>query len=412
MAKPYKLTLFLVLALALTGCTAVPAPVMGKPDDSILKAFEKTTAGLNNRFGLELYTQLLEENENLLMSPVSVGLALAMAYNGADGETREAMAKVLQAQGIDLEELNKNNLALLYFLRTADEKVQLNIANSLWKRQGFSFAGEFVSRVQEFYLAAARELDFNDPKAADTINRWVKESTEGLIPEIVEDPIDPLTIMFLINAVYFQGEWTRKFEKELTSEQTFYTAAGGEVKVPMMYQSGRYDYYRNDYFQAVRLPYGQEGRMAMYVFLPHEDVGLQGFHAELTEGLEGWLGKFTEGEGTILLPRFTLEYEKSLKEPLKALGMGRAFDPARAEFAKMVPEGSRDDIYISDVKHKAFIQVDEAGTEAAAVTSVEVRVTSMPMYDFQMEVNRPFFYVIHDRETETILFMGCVQDLT
>jgi len=412
MAKPYKLTLFLVLALALTGCTAVPAPVMGKPDDSILKAFEKTTAGLNNRFGLELYAQLLEENENLLMSPVSVGLALAMAYNGADGETREAMAKVLKAQGIDLEELNKNNLALLYFLRTADEKVQLNIANSLWKRQGFPFAGEFVGRVQEFYLAAARELDFNDPKAADTINRWVKESTEGLIPEIVEDPIDPLTIMFLINAVYFQGEWTQKFEKELTSEQTFYTAAGGEVKVPMMYQSGRYDYYRNDYFQAVRLPYGQEGRMAMYVFLPHEDVGLQGFHAGLTEGLEGWLGKFTEGEGTILLPRFTLEYEKSLKEPLKALGMGRAFDPARAEFAKMVPEESRDDIYISDVKHKAFIQVDEAGTEAAAVTSVEVRVTSMPMYDFQMEVNRPFFYVIHDRETETILFMGCVQDLT
>lgn len=180
----------------------------------------------------------------------------------------------------------------------------------------------------------------------------------------------------------------------------------------MMYQSGRFDYYRGEGFQAIRLPYGEEERMAMYVFLPDEGVGLKAFHAGLTaEKWEGWLSRFTGGEGTILLPRFTLEYEKSLKEPLQALGMGPAFAPGEADFTGMVPGGSRDDLYISDVKHKSFIQVDEAGTEAAAVTSVEVQLTSMPLYDFQMEVNRPFFYAIHDGETGAVLFMGSVQEL-
>ncbi len=411
MPKPYMITFFLIIALAFTGCTAVQAPIMSKPDDNVLNAFDASMATSNNNFGFDLYRELWEHGENILISPTSVALALAMVYNGVDGDTKEAMAKVMKTQGINLEELNKNNLALLYFLRTADEKVNLNVANSVWMREGFPFDENFVSQVEEFYLAAVRELDFGDPKAADTINKWVKENTEGLIPDIVEDPIDPLTIMFLINAIYFRGEWTQKFEKEQTIDHKFCTASGKEVMVPMMYQSGSYDYYRERDYQAIRLPYGETERMAMYVFLPNEESCLEDFHIELTgENWESRLSSFESKEGTILLPRFTLEYEESLNDALKALGMDIAFDPARSDFSRMVPAEVRDDVYISDVKHKTFIEVDEVGTEAAAVTSVEIRVTSMPMYDFNMEVNRPFFYVIHDSETGAILFMGSVND--
>lgn len=407
-----KLAMFLIMALALTGCTAAPAPIMKRPADEVLEAFDSDTASANNRFGFELYRELLEEGENLLISPVSVALALAMAYNGTDGETREAMARVLEVKGLDLETLNRNNLALLYYLRTADEKVTLDIANSLWMRQGFPFDPEFVDRVGEYYLAAAQELDFDDPGAVKAINGWVKDKTRGLIPTILEGEINPLTIMYLINAVYFQGKWTREFDEKLTREEGFRTAAGQVVQVPMMYQSGRFDYYRGQGFEAVRLPYGEEKRMAMYVFLPGEGTNLEDFHEKLTaENFEKWLAGFGEGEGTILMPRFTLEYEKSLKDALQSLGMGIAFDPGRSDFSQMVPADIRDDVHISEVKHKTFIQVDEGGTKAAAVTSVEVSVTSMPMYDFQLEVNRPFFYALHDRETGSLLFMGSVSHL-
>jgi serine protease inhibitor len=401
----------LTLLLLLTGCggPAFQTPLMPKPDDSILNSFQASMAARNNDFGFQIYKELYDGDDNIMISPVSIAMALAMTYNGAEGETKEAMAKALQIQGIEMEKLNRNNLALLYFLKTADPQVTLNIANSIWMRQGFAFAPDFLSRVQDFYRAAAQELDFTDPKAADTMNNWVKENTQGLIEEIVEPPIDPLTVMFLINAVYFKGEWSEKFDKDMTSDQPFHLAPRESVMVPMMSQSGGYDYLSTPGFEALRLPYGKEKRMAMYLFLPDENSNLETFQKELSgENWANWLPLFAEKQGSILLPRFTLEYEETLNQALKALGMGIAFDPAGADFTAMVPEEGRDDLYISEVKHKTFIQVDEVGTEAAAVTSVEMRVTSAPMYDFYLEFNRPFFYAIHDSETGAILFMGAV----
>ncbi len=199
-------------------------------------------------------------------------------------------------------------------------------------------------------------------------------------------------------------------DKQATFEDTFYLASGDQAKVPMMNQSGTYDYYEAPNFQAIRLPYGKEKRMAMYVFLPNENSSLADFHKELNyANWENWLSRFETKSGSIMLPRFSLEYEKSLKDALSELGMKIAFDPA-ADFSRMVPADSRDDVYINDVRHKSFIEVDESGTEAAAVTSVEMRVTSMPLYDFNMKVDRPFFYVIHDSETGAVLFMGSVSD--
>lgn len=401
----------LAICLLLTGCggPAFQAPMMPKPDDSILNSFQASMAARNNDFGFHLYEELYSGGENIMISPVSIAMALAMTYNGAQGETKEAMAEALQIQGFELEQLNRNNLALLYFLRTADPKVSLNIANSVWMRQGFAFAPDFMSRVQDFYRAPSQELDFSDPKAAPTINKWVKENTQGLIEDIVEPPIDPMTIMFLINAVYFKGEWTHQFSKDQTSEQPFRTGTEQPVQVPMMNQDGSFDYFSAPGFQALRLPYGESEKMAMYLFLPDGD--LEAFQQQLTaENWNRWLPLFTPKYGSFSLPRFTLEYEKTLNDGLKNLGMGIAFEGGRADFSAMVPQDSRQDIYISEVKHKTFIQVDEVGTEAAAVTSVEVGLTSMPQYDFNLEFDRPFFYAIHDSETGTILFMGAVHN--
>lgn len=395
----------------MTGCDGIgnQAMTVPKPDDSILNAFQTAIVDQNNDFGFQVYRELGSGNENIMVSPVSIGLALDMTYNGAKGETKTALAETLKIQGVELEDLNKNNLALLYFLSTADPKVTLDIANSLWLREDFEFSTDFISIVKDYYRAAAEELDFSDPKSADVMNKWVKDNTQGLIEAIVEPPIDPQTIMFLINAVYFKGEWTQKFNKDLTSDQTFFTRDGQSVTVPMMYQSGSFDYLKGQGFQALRLPYGDEERMAMYVFLPDEDSSLEQFQTQLTEENWGnWLPLFEKKQGSLMLPRFTMEYEKSLNQVLTDLGMGIAFEAGKADFSGMTTADANTDIYISEVKHKTFIQVDEVGTEAAAVTSVEIGLTSMPQNDFDLNFNRPFFYAIQDRDTGAILFMGSV----
>lgn len=365
----------------------------------------------NNQFGFNLYNQLGNGSQNIMVSPISMAMALHMTYNGAVAGTKEDMAKALQITGIDLDALNQKNRDLLQRLKAADSKVKLEIANSLWLREDIAFNQDFLKRNKDYYSAGAYNLDFANPGAADTINNWVEENTKGLIKDIVDPPVDPMAIMFLINAVYFQGTWSEQFDKQATFEDTFYLASGGQAKAPMMNQSGIYDYYKAPDFQAIRLPYGEEKRMAMYVFLPDENSTLADFHKELNyANWENWLSRFEAKPGTIMLPRFSLEYSKSLKDALSALGMKTAFNPDGADFSGMVPADNNHDIYINDVKHKTFIEVDELGTEAAAVTSVEMRVKGMPMYDFNMKVDRPFFYAIHDSETGAILFMGSVTD--
>lgn len=375
------------------------------------QASDLSVADSNNRFGFNLYNQLRNGSKNIMVSPISVAMALHMTYNGADAGTKEAMAKALHVIGIDLDALNQKNQDLLQRLKAADSKVKLEIANSIWLREDMAFDQDFLKRNKDYYSAGAYNLDFGDTGAADTINNWVEENTKGLIKDIIDPPIDPFTIMFLINAVYFQGTWTDQFDEQATFEDIFYLASGSQAKVPMMNQSGTYEYYEAPDFQAIRLPYGKEKRMAMYVFLPDENSSLADFHKGLNyANWENWLSRFETKSGTIMLPRFSLEYEKSLKDALSELGMKIAFEPGSADFSRMVPAGNTDDIYINDVKHKTFIEVDESGTEAAAVTSVEMRVTSMPLYDFNMKVDRPFFYAIHDSETGAVLFMGSVTD--
>lgn len=226
------------------------------------------------------------------------------------------------------------------------------------------------------------------------------------------DRIDPEIILFLINAIYFKGQWQVEFEKNKTKDDVFKLAGGHQKKLPMMFQSGRYNYHKGEDFQAVALPYGT-GRVSMYVFLPDEHRTLDQFERDLTPGnWESWMRDFRVVPGDLTLPRFKIEYEADLNDILKALGMAEAFDPMRANFSGIAEPNLGDRIYISRVKHKTFAEVNEEGTEAVAVTSVEMGLTSVPQPQekFIMKVDRPFFFAIRDNGTGVVLFMGSVAD--
>jgi serine protease inhibitor len=358
----------------------------------------------NTRFGLKLLGQLWgkDSSKNLMISPSSVAIALSMTANGARGNTQKAMTETLELQGISLEAMNRGNAALMRSLETADPKVQLAIANSLWGKEGFTFLPDFLKQNQEFYQAEVTNLDFGSPNAVVKINDWVKQNTVGKIPRLVEE-LDPNQVLFLVNAVYFKGSWTKPFDPKLTSDRPFTLLNGSSKSVPMMLQRGDYRYLETEKFQAIGLPYG-DGRLSLYVFLPKPP--LAEFVASLTPvSWEAWTGKFLKRAGSIQLPRFKFEYGAELTEPLKAIGMATALDPAQADFSGISNERS----VISQVQHKTFIEVNEAGTEAAAATSVGMARLSVPTAPpFQMVVDRPFFTAIQDNQTGTLLFLGMV----
>lgn len=363
----------------------------------------------NMNFGFKLYGEIVRQGagKNIFISPSSIGLCLAMAYNGAEGETKQAMARALEAQGMTLDELNRAYAGLKAALENPDPKVQLQIANSLWARKGIKLNPEFIKRDKQFYDAQVTELDFDSPAAPATINQWVSDKTNGKIDQII-DSIDRDTILFLINAIYFKGKWTNEFAKERTKDDVFHLESASEKRLPMMSQSGSYKYYEAQNFQAVSLPYGDR-RVSMYIFLPMKGATLGQFQKSLTAAnWESWMKGFAESEGDIIMPRFKIEYEVTLNDALKALGMEPAFDPSRANFAGMLQSG--ENAYISKVKHKTFVEVNEEGTEAAAVTSTEMRATSaqMPRQRFRMVVDHPFFCAIRDNATGTVLFMGSI----
>ncbi len=365
----------------------------------------------NTSFGFKLYQEVAKGSaeKNVFISPASVALCLAMTYNGAVGETKEAMQRALEIHGLTHAELNRAYAALRSELENPDPRVQLQIANSLWARKGISFNPAFIERNKEFYGAEVTALDFGDPTAPATINAWVKDKTKHKIDKIV-DSIDSQAVLFLINAIYFKGAWSTEFDKAKTKDDMFTVASGSKKRLPMMTQSGKYDYYEAKNFQAVSLPYGG-GRVSIYVFLPAAGTSINQFLPSLTTAnWDVWMKSFSKTQGAIVLPRFKVEYEIALNDALKALGMGVAFDENRANFTGMFQGGQN--AFISKVKHKTFAEVNEEGTEAAAVTSTEMVATSMPVErkTFRMVVDRPFFFAIRDNKTGSVLFLGSIVD--
>ncbi|MBD2433368.1 MULTISPECIES: serpin family protein [Fischerella] len=362
----------------------------------------------NTKFGFKLFEEVLkqEDNKNVFISPASVAIALDMTYNGASGSTQQAMAKALELQGLSLQEINSSNAALKQLLENPDPEIQLSIANSLWANQEFKFKPDFIKKTQDFYQAKVTNLNFQDPNSVSMINNWVNESTRGRIDKIVES-IEPDQVLFLLNAIYFKGRWTNEFDKQKTVQQPFYLISGSQKQHPMMSQKGKYKYYENEQFQAVNLPYGKDGKLSFYVFLPKQNSNLKSFHQNLNaDNWEKWMSQFSQQEGLIRLPRFKMDYDVTLNTALEALGMGEAFTN-QADFSQM-----GQNFQISEVKHKTFVEVNEEGTEAAATTSVGVNVvsTTVNQQPFQMIVDRPFFCAIRDNQTGSILFMGSILD--
>lgn len=406
MHKIFKLTLLLFVLVGLMQCSVhSTSPTSGLPRE--LTTAENNLINSNNKFGLKLFREVIEqENEdtNVFISPLSVAMALCMTYNGANGTTEEAMRTTLEFGNLTIQEINESYQSLIELLINLDPKVIFQIANSIWYRQGYTFEQEFIDLNKTYFNAEVRDLDFNNPNAADTMNAWVDENTNGKITEIVSKPINPLTVMFLINAIYFKGTWTYEFDPEQTQDDWFTLLGGIQIPCRMMTMGDELYYFQNDDFEAIDLPYG-DGKFSMTIFLPKPQTDIDSLIARFNqENWDDWMSSFVKKFGVIELPKFTLEYEKCLNDVLKSLGMEIAFNPS-ADFTKMRKSGG---LWISKVKHKTFVEVNEEGTEAAAVTSVgmDIGSGSGPHIDFYMGVDRPFIFVIREHNSQTILFMG------
>ena len=391
------------ILLCLFGCSEIDYTrnIIGDVLETIDDPDVSSVASANTRFGFKLLQDLRERDSgaNIFISPLSISIALTMTHNGAVGETEHAMAEVLEIEGLDRDAVNHSNAALRNSLEDPDPKVEISIANSIWSRQGVEFNPDFLERNRVFFGAEVASLDFSAPEATEIINEWVNTNTNGKIEKIV-DRISPQTLLFLINAIYFKGNWQDEFDKSQTRPGIFHLSDGNEKRVEMMRREGEYLYFRGENFEATILPYG-DGRLGMYIFLPNRDSNLNKFLGNLNAGNWGdWISQFQDRRHDMMLPRFKLEYEVSLNDTLEALGMGIAFGSG-ADFSGMGPS-----LFISEVKHKTFVEVNEEGTEAAAVTAV-VGVKSVPSV---FRVDRPFFFAIYDTETETVLFMGVVTE--
>lgn len=367
----------------------------------------------NNSFAFALFSRVLEGQtaKNVFISPYSVSIALQMLCNGAAGKTRTEIQGVLDAKDLPQDEINGFYKELNGSL-TSQSNVVLDLANSIWVNKGFELKPGFISTNEAFFGAALGSVNFETPESAETINRWATDSTRGKITGVVSFPFPANTEVIMANAIYFKGEWAEPFDKHLTHTRYFYLNDDGFIKqTPMMSRHGKFQYEEGDGFQAVQLPYAGN-RLQMILFLPVTNSS----PAKLLAGINGtnWTDKILRGfssrEGTVVLPKFKLNCKFLLNEPLQGLGMQGAFIPGTANFSGM----SGDPLYVSEVLQKSFVDVNEQGTEAAAVTTIQIGATiaMRPLEPFEMIVDRPFFFVISDKPTGTILFMGVVNDPT
>ncbi|HOV92290.1 MAG TPA: serpin family protein [Candidatus Kapabacteria bacterium] len=398
------------LILTITSCTSSNEPTVYTPPRQ-LTAGEEKLVSVDNSFGFKLFKEVNSEDgdKNVVISPLSISMALGMTVNGAAGETRDAMLKTMELYGLSMDEVNQSYRTLIDLLANLDPKVKFQLANSIWYRNDYKFEQTFFDLCKQYFDAEVIGLNFNESeKSKEIINNWVNEKTKGKIKDIV-DQIDGNSMMFLINAIYFKGAWHSKFEPKDTYKGKFTKLNGEKQDCDMMKQESQFEYYSNDYFQIVDMPYSF-GDWSMTIFLPQLDKSFNECVAAFTkDNYEQWIANLDTEKIAIEMPKFKIEYKTSLNNTLKKLGMGIAFIPGEADFTNM-SELYGERLYIDSVKHKTFIQVDEEGTEAAAVTSVEIGLKSMPKLKNVM-INRPFLFVLRDTHSGTILFIGKILEI-
>lgn len=406
MRKIIRLLVLTALALCGLSCSDSAAPVQPakppQPNPPIeLTAADQGLAESTNRFGFNLFREI-SANEpaanNIFISPLSVSYALGMTRNGSAGTTREAMNKTLELAGLTDREINEAYRNLTRILIRLDPTVAFKIANSIWSRIGKTIQPEFVTLSRDYFDATVKEVDFLAPGTVDSINNWVNINTNGKIREIFKGGLPADVAMLLMNAIYFKGTWTHLFDSAESYDGTFYLSDSTEISSRMMSREDTLLYFANDLFEAVDLPYGDEN-FSMAILLPLPSVTPEQVAAQLNDANWAiWRKSFYKAVMPIAMPRFRFEYEVKLNDALQALGMTIAFGGG-ADFSKMFVDGVG---WIDQVKHKTFVQVDENGTEAAAVTAV-VMIDS---FNPGMLINRPFIFLIHERQSGAILFIG------
>ncbi len=361
----------------------------------------------NNAFGFRLMRELHREqpDENIFISPLSISTALSMTANGANGQTFEEMMSTLGYADFSLEAVNQHYELLLGNLPVMDQDVDVGLANSIWYRENYPVLPNFLEVNQTHFDSEVREADFSDPATKDAINGWVNDKTKGLIDKIIEK-IPGNVVMYLLNAIYFKGSWKQEFDPERTQEAPFFLADGRQKSVDMMHNGGIWlPYLETEQYQAVDLAYG-DSIYSMSLILPKEGNSLGTLITQMeNRDWQEWANGFETDSIYFAMPKFEMKYEKELKGPLTELGMGRIFNSGAADFSSMVAGGG---VWVDKVKHKSFIQVDEKGAEAAAVTSVVV-VESTPDIPFAV-FNEPFLFVIRENRTGAVLFVGKMMD--
>ena len=406
-----------LVAFALVGCAALGLagcdvfgpdgsdPITELPRD--LSVSEQAVIESSNDFGLQLLGRVASADgrPNVVLSPLSASMALGMTLNGASGATLDAMSATLGFGGLTREEINASYQGLVELLTTLDPEVRFDIANAIWANQDYAFHQAFFDAVSAAFAARAESRDFSDPATLADINAWVEESTEGLIDKIL-DALDPAQVMLLVNAIYFDGAWTSQFDPEDTRTQTFTRPDDSTVEVEMMTMSGvELPLGGGPGYSAVELPYGG-GAFSMVVAVPWGTSA-----RELAAGLDAqaWdalIDGLTPQElDQLAIPKFTLTHDAYLNDALKAMGMEVAFGPG-ADFTGLSPQG--EDMCIDFVRQKTFIEVDERGTRAAAVTAVGIGVVSFT----GLIADRPFVFAIRERLSGTLVFVGLVEDPT
>ncbi len=363
-------------------------------------------------FGFRLLALLADQfpSRNIFFSPVDLGSALALLYNGSAGSTRKAIADTLGFQDKAPERLNQFFAAYKDLMKSPAGEVDLAKATALWVQVGSTLNNEFVRLGGEWFDIEISQVDFSDPRTRIAINTWVASKTRGLIKSIAGS-FDPESILLLTSALYFKGLWALPFDPKRTRERRFTTHDGTQKQIPMMIKTSEFHYLEKRGFQAARLDY-KGGQFSLYIFLPDERSDLQRFQAKLSAAnWERWMSQFKLHPGTVMLPRFRVKFDASLRRALEALGLGVLFDPASANLEGIISNGTSP--FLSGVQHQAVVDLNEEGTEAAAATELLMAVsyTPKPPKVFLMQVDRPFFFAIQDNTAGIPLFLGSVLDL-
>lgn len=406
--------------LRLTAAAVALACLLGRCGESV-ESPKYQASDLNRElvtgegeFAMRLAEPLLTnedgERGNTVFSPFSVSLALSLMLDGARGETREELLKLLTIQGMGRDAINHGSEVLLNLIQHDDPKTEVRIANAIWAQKGLPLQDEYVKAMKQVYAAKIAPMDFKNKLAAvKTINGWVSDRTEGLIRDLVtEDVITGRTVMMLANAIYFHGIWTEPFEQSETRDAPFHREDGTDVTVPMMGKREALPHKTTPAYKAVQIPYGS-GQWRFIAVLPADGKTLKEAEAALLRGPGEWTEGFEEGETALALPRFKIEAATDLTEILSALGMVQSQTPGSADFSGIA--GAEAELFVSRVLHKAYIEVDEAGTKAAAATVIAADSgASGPVHAFEFRADRPFLFAIANATTGVLAFMGCVAD--